>query len=270
MTLAPAASPPLSLHYERIAVERQLRDGRLLAQKLGLGRGARVLELGCGTGMLAEILADAVGDKGEVLGLDALPLRVQIAHQKARFNLRFQVGDPYHLARFGDASFDFIVANGVLHTWPDPAAALAACLRLLAPGGSLGLATHSAAHPHPAALAQAEVLGQWPYSQHPPPAEAREYALDAEQLEALLRGAGFERMHLYAQDETLLHASAEAAIEFMQARAWGHFLNHLPAALRAGARAEIVQRLQARRQPEGIRFDARQLFAMLDKAEAAT
>jgi len=266
LTLAPAAAPPLSLHYERIAVERQLRDGRLLIQTLGLGRGARVLELGCGTGMLAQILADTVGEQGEVLGLDALPLRVQIAHQKGRRNLRFQVGDPYHLARFGDASFDAIVANGVLHAWPDPAAALATCLRLLAPGGRLGLVTHSAAHPHPAALAQAEVLAHWPYSQYPPPAEAREYALDAAQLEALLRGAGFERMHLYAQDETLLHASAEAAIEFMQASAWGHFLNHLPVTLRAAAQAEIVQRLQLQCGPHGIRYEARQLFATVEKA----
>lgn len=268
MTLAPASAPPLSLHYERIAVERRLKAGRLLAQTLELRRGARVLELGCGTGLLTGLLADAVGDDGEVLGLDTLPLRVQIAHQKARSNRRFQVGGPDSLARFVAGSFDFIVANGVLHTWPEPAAVLAACLRLLAPGGRLGLATHSAAHPHPAALAQAEVLAQAPYHRHPPAPESREHALDAERLEALLRTAGFERMHLYAQDETLLHASPEAAIEFMQAHAWGHFLEHLPITLRAGARAEIVRRLQALQGPSGIRFDERQLFATVEKAGA--
>ena len=270
MNLAPVPAPSLSLHYERIAVERQLKAGRLLAQTLSVSPGARVLELGCGTGLLAQFLADTVGDRGEVLGLDAMPLRVQIAHQKARSNLRFQVGGPYQLSRFGAGGFDFIIANGVLHTWPDPGAVLASCLRLLAPGGRLGLATHSAAHPHPAALAQAEVLALTPYSRYPQPVEAREYALDGGQLETLLRGAGFGRMHLYAQDETLLHASAEAAIEFMQAHSWGHFLDHLPITLRVAARAEIVQRLQARLQPEGIRFDARQLFAMLEKAEAPT
>ena len=76
------SAPALQRHYERIVGERLLRDGRQLAAAMGLFRGQRVLELGCGTGILSQHLADSVGPEGEVLGLDALPLRVQIAHQE--------------------------------------------------------------------------------------------------------------------------------------------------------------------------------------------
>ena len=96
-----APAPSLAPHYERIALDRHLEAGRALAASMGLRHGERVLELGCGTGLLAAHLADRVGAEGEVPGLDALPLRVQIAHQRGRHNLRFQVGDAYQLARFG-------------------------------------------------------------------------------------------------------------------------------------------------------------------------
>jgi ubiquinone/menaquinone biosynthesis C-methylase UbiE len=212
-----------------------------------------VLELGCGTGLLAEHFADRVGPGGEVLGLDALPLRVQIAHQRGRHNLRFQVGDPGQLARFKSGSFEAIVANGVLHTWPDAARALAECARLLVPGGCLGMVTHAASHPHPALRAQDALLTEPPYAGHAWPEEGRQYPVSAVELDALLLQAGFAAVRLDAQPEVILHATADGAIEFMQASAWGHFLMHLPAALRVCARAEIVRRLEALRGPEGIR-----------------
>jgi arsenite methyltransferase len=263
---APDAAPPsLAPHYERIVIDRQLKAGRTLAAVMGIGRGHRVLELGCGTGLLSEHLARRVGHEGEVLGLDPMPLRVQIAHQKSGRNLRFQVGDaaqPAQLARFGAGSFDAIVANGVLPSWPDAPASLAECWRLLAPGGRLGLVTPAADHPHPARVVQARVLAQVPYLPHPLPLEARDHPLDEAQLRAALRAAEFDELLLEAQHEVVLHASGRGAIEFMQASAWGRFLMHLPEALRASAHAEILAGLDALRGPEGIRFEAVTLVAI--------
>ncbi|WP_428422159.1 class I SAM-dependent methyltransferase [Methylibium sp.] len=260
-----APAPSLAPHYERIALDRHLKAGRALAASMGLRRGERVLELGCGTGLLAAQLADRVGAEGEVLGLDALPLRVQIAHQRSRHNLRFQVGDVYQLARFGAGSFEAIVANGVLHGWPDAARALAECARLLVPGGRLGLVTPAGTHPHPAQQVQAALLAEPPYAGHAPPEEGRRYAVGAVELDGLLRRAGFAPVCVDAQPEVILHASGDGAIEFMQASAWGHFLMHLPEALRVRARAEIVRRLEALRGPEGIRHDAMHLVAIACK-----
>lgn len=259
-------TPTRASHHERLAIDRQLKVGCGLVDRMGVRAGQRVLELGCGTGLLAEQMVDRVGPEGEVLGLDAMPLRVQIAHQRGRHNLRFQVGDPSSLRRFAAGSFDAIVANGVLHTWPDAAAALAECARLLAPGGCLGLATHSALHPHPAERLLRELMDEPAYADHPWPEESRRYPVSADELDRLLRQTGLMSLCVEARPETFLHATGEGAIEHMQASAWGHFLMHLPPPLRDRARADLVRRLEALRGPDGIRHDAMQLLAIAFKS----
>lgn len=264
------AAPLLATHYERIAFERQHKVGRSLVATMALSRGQRVLELGCGTGLLCEHLAELVGHAGDVLGLDPLPLRVQIAHQhRSRRNLRFQIGDVAHLARFPAACFDVVVANGVLHTWRDARAVLAEAWRLLAPGGQLGLTTLSADHPHPAVQAQQAVLAQAPYAAYPPPEEAREYPLSPPVLGEALDAVGFAPVNIETRRELTRYPHPEAAIESMQATAWGHFLGHLPVYLRAPARADIVQRLAQRCGPEGLVHEAVALTVVAHRAAGA-
>jgi SAM-dependent methyltransferase len=267
--VAPIPEPLLALHHERLAFDRQLRDGRALASSMQIGPGMRVLQLDCGTGVLAEELADTVGPQGEVVGLDPMPLRVQMAHQRSRHNLRFQVGDSARLGRLPTASFDAVIANGVLHGWSDVVAAVAECIRLLAPGGCLGMCTQSAAHPHPAAQVRDAVLSQPAYARHAPPPEASTRPLTAFELDALLRKTGFASICLRSEPEVFLHAGARSAIEFMQAGAWGRFLTHLPERERLAADAEIVDRLDALGGPDGIRHDAVRLVAVAWKARHA-
>ena len=60
------------------------RAGRLAAvELLGLRPGARVLDLGCGTGLSIPLLAAAVGAEGEVVGLDASPQMLVRAARRA-------------------------------------------------------------------------------------------------------------------------------------------------------------------------------------------
>lgn len=268
MPSAPAA-PTLASHYERIAFERQHKVGRSLVASMGLSRGQRVLELGCGTGLLCEHLADQVGHAGDVLGLDPMPLRVQIAHQhRARRNLRFQIGGAAQLARFPAGCFDVIVANGVLHTWRDARAVLSEAWRLLAPGGRLGITTLSADHPHPAAAAQETVLSTAPYAAYPVPEEAHEYPLSPPVLGEALDAVGFAPVHIETRRELTRYPHPEAAIESMQATAWGHFLGHLPFHLRAPARADIVQQLAQRCGPDGLVHEAVALAVVAHRASA--
>lgn len=57
---------------QRLAMfEKLLQEGsRTLLRKAGLGRGARVLELGCGNGAMTLWLADQVGTEGQVIAVD--------------------------------------------------------------------------------------------------------------------------------------------------------------------------------------------------------
>src|SRR3954471_4237031 len=63
-------SDALAADYERLSATRQFESGKRLAADLGIGAGERVLDVGCGTGLLAEYIAGLVGPEGRVLGID--------------------------------------------------------------------------------------------------------------------------------------------------------------------------------------------------------
>jgi arsenite methyltransferase len=267
-----APTPPdLASHFERIVTDRQLKAGRALAVAMGIAPGCSVLDLGCGTGLLSEHLAQLVGMQGDVLGLDPSPYHMAIAYQRSRPNLRFQVGSPQDLSRFPAGCFDAIVANGLLHTWPDHLGPLRELHRVLKPGGRLGLVTHSAEHPHPVRVVEAAVLARVPYAAHAVPEALRENPVSAMGLRALLDQAGFASFEVEEQADEHVHATAHAALAYVEALAWGQFLKHLPESpmnLRAAARAEVAQGLERLRTHDGIRYRGLRLQAVASKALA--
>lgn len=119
-----------------------------LIAPLALG-GARVLDLGSGSGRDAYVLAQMVGEAGSVVGVDATPEQLAVARRHldwhrerfgyARSNAEFLEGDIARLDALGleAASFDVIVSNCVINLVHDKAAVFAAAHRLLKPGGEL-------------------------------------------------------------------------------------------------------------------------------------
>jgi len=85
-------TPDLARNYEQVSTDRQFKAGKVLIEKLALRSGERVLDVGSGTGLLSEYVADCVGATGSVLAIDPLPLRIEIARRKARPNLTFNLG----------------------------------------------------------------------------------------------------------------------------------------------------------------------------------
>src|SRR5229473_4240462 len=81
----------LARDYDRISATRQFQSGKRLVADLSIKPGEHVLDVGCGTGLLAEHIADLVGSTGYVLGVDPLPLRIELAQAKARPTLEFKV-----------------------------------------------------------------------------------------------------------------------------------------------------------------------------------
>ena len=91
-------SDALAREYDRVSVDRQFLSGKMLVRDLAVAPGERALDVGCGTGLLAQHIADLVGPTGYVLGVDPLPLRIELAQAKARPNLQFKVADAYDLS----------------------------------------------------------------------------------------------------------------------------------------------------------------------------
>jgi len=106
---------------------------------LPLPDGARVLEVGCGTGVVARTVAARPG-VGEVVGLDPSPVFVDRARQLAEnvANVSYVVGSGTALP-FQDGAFDAVILHTVLSHIPDAETALAEAARVTAAGGALAV-----------------------------------------------------------------------------------------------------------------------------------
>jgi ubiquinone/menaquinone biosynthesis C-methylase UbiE len=110
----------------------------------GIGRGADVLEIGCGTGQLTRQLA------GRAFNLTAIDIGAAMIRAARR-----NVVDPmagFQVCSFEDFAgteyFDLIVSATAFH-WVDPGIGLAKAARLLRPGGWLALLTTEERYPEP-------------------------------------------------------------------------------------------------------------------------
>ena len=106
----------------------------------GVQPGQRVLDVGCGTGYFARLLAHAVGRDGLVVGIDPSPAMISYASRQTgrASNCQFQVGTVEAL-EFPAEHFDVVVSSLVMHHLPEDlrVAALQEMRRVLRPGGKL-------------------------------------------------------------------------------------------------------------------------------------
>ena len=97
--------------------------------------GKRVVDVGCGGGILAEALA-AKG--AQVLGIDLAdkPLKVAALHKlESGANVEYRLVAAEQLAEEMPEAFDVVTCMEMVEHVPDPASTVAACARLAKPGG---------------------------------------------------------------------------------------------------------------------------------------
>lgn len=110
----------------------------MLADAAKLGRGDRVLDVGCGTGVVAREAAKRVGTAGRVVGLDLNPRMLEVARRVAP-EAEWRQGDAGDLP-FENGAFDVVTSQFALMFFPDPVLALREMWRVLGPRGHLAVA----------------------------------------------------------------------------------------------------------------------------------
>ncbi|WP_373355481.1 bifunctional 2-polyprenyl-6-hydroxyphenol methylase/3-demethylubiquinol 3-O-methyltransferase UbiG [Pseudoroseicyclus sp. CXY001] len=150
--------------------------------------GLRLLDIGCGGGLLCEPMA-RLG--AEVVGVDPAARNIPVAELHAAQSglaIDYRVGTAEALAEAGER-FDVVLNMEVVEHVPDPASYLAACRALLKPGG-LHICSTLNRNPKSFAMAivGAEVVMRWlPKGTH----DWRKF-ITPDELYELLRGAGME------------------------------------------------------------------------------
>lgn len=110
--------------------------------------GQTVLDVGCGTGIVAREAAERMGGRGTVVGVDLNPNMLAVA-QRMQPAIEWRQGDAMSLP-FQANSFDVVLSQAVLMFLPDPVQALREMARVARPTGRVGVQVWASLEAQPA------------------------------------------------------------------------------------------------------------------------
>jgi SAM-dependent methyltransferase len=200
-------------------VERRVQKvNDLLLARSGVAPGERVLEVGCGTGAATAPFAEAVGERGRVVGVDiSEPMlagaRKRIAESGLR-NITVLQADA-QTYRFEASSFDLITSRFGVMFFADPIAAFSNLLPALRPGGRLCFACWASLEDNRHWLIPYEValrhLG--PPAPKDPRAPGPMAFSDPDYVRSFLGTAGFEAIEIRRETPDMISSSPEEEAE---------------------------------------------------------
>jgi len=157
--------------------------------------GEVVVDLGAGGGFDCFLAAPEVGSDGRVIGVDMTPDMLSKARNNAergRFeNVEFRLGEIEYLP-IADATADVIISNCVINLSPNKAQVFHDAMRVLKPGGRLAISDVVATTELPESMRNDELLI----------AGCMGNASLIDELEQLMKDAGFENIRIQPKDES--------------------------------------------------------------------
>ncbi|KAL1869668.1 hypothetical protein Daus18300_005523 [Diaporthe australafricana] len=215
----------------------QFDAGLFLLRRLGVSPGLRVLDVGCGPGNITAHIAEIVGEKGSVVGIDPSQERITLAQEIATSNLSFHVGRAEDLSQFASGSFDIVYVNSTFHWVEDQPAAVKEFGRVLKSGGRLGISGGSGDFVAVHERIKADVLSREPYRNYPE--ESGPKFIKRRDLESLLDVSGFAQRDIVINKIVKSAKNGEAMVEWLDTSSSGKTYGGIPLDLRPKAREEM-------------------------------
>ena len=220
--------------YDRVA-DPQSRWGAAVLDRLPLAGSERVLDAGCGSGRVTELLAGRLPD-GEVVALDASATMIDEARRRlARFGARID----YVVADLGlplpiDRPVDAILSTAVFHWVPDHDALFRNLGAVMRPGARLVAQCGGAGNVASIRAVLATIGDGWLGPQ---------VFATPESTKARLEAAGFVDVETWLQLEPTTFEPGEPFETFLRTVVLGAHVQRLPEADRAAFVHEVASRL---------------------------
>lgn len=231
--------------FTKIAASMR-ESGAALVGKLGVGKGMKVLDLGCGDGTTALPEARLGAD---VLGVDIARNLVDAGNHRAKEagldNLRFQQGDASDLKELKDDTFDLTVSIFGAMFCPKPFEVAREMVRVTRPGGRVVMGNWIPGDP----TMVAQLLKISSTYSPPPPAgfiSPMTWGQEANVIERFT-AAGVDGDQIVCERDTYTFESPDPPSEFVDAfrKYYGPTMNAFEAAAQSGGAADLARELTA-------------------------
>jgi trans-aconitate methyltransferase len=215
-----------------------------ILDRLKLGQGTHVLDIGCGDGKVSAEIARRVPVR-RVVGIDNSPAMIELAQRTwaaAVSNLEFRVADAQSLD--GPSVFDLAFSNSTLHWVPDHPAVLKGVRAVLKPGGHL---VFSMGGRGTAAVVYRAIdeLGQLrPWASFLAGARSPHHFFGPENYEEWLPRAGFNPIRVELIAKPMRHATPDALAGWLRT-VWVPYTDRIPVADRLAFVNQLAARVEA-------------------------
>ena len=217
--------------------------------------GERVVDVACGTGIVARLAATLVGETGYVVGVDLNQAMLDVAGTQTSSpaaTLEWYEAD-VNAMPCDDAAFDVALCQQGFQFFPDKAAALREIHRVLAPGGRFVLSVWRPLSQNPYQRLLGDALEKHLGSEAATGWRAACGLGDAETLRTLLTEAGFEDVHISIAIVTMRNPSLATFIPGqLAASPWAGAVAALDATAQSALLDDVISALQPYTDDDGL------------------
>lgn len=232
--------------------------------------GSDVLDVACGTGIVARTVSSTVKDGVRVTGLDNNPEMLKHASKLSKssgLEINWQQGEAHQLP-FEDHRFDYLFCQQGMQFFPDPQQALKEMHRVLKPGGRLALNIIRSIDYHPAFKILADELEKHVGETAGNMMRGPFPEWDQKTIRSMVKDAWFENLLLHIE---IISMRFPSPAEFLRREAVSSPLAGEMESLEMGIRNQLIddlnRSLESHQDDNGVVFPMETVMVVADKQE---